>query len=183
MQCSARRAAGGASSCPATPLRPRPSACSQKGRTCSCTRRRSVRTSVPAPPTLPHSTAVQAAEIARDARVHLLALTHLSTAVLRARARPRGTGRVRRHGRAARLRRDRGPVSGAGAATSRQARCAATARRTRLRSARRLRVAPGSTNRRAARPLTLTSSPPIMKSMWIALVLMRSRSSGPTETA
>ena len=69
-----------------------------------------------------HSTAVQAAELARDAGVRLLALTHLSTALLRARARARGAGGVREHGRAARLRRDRGAVPRAWAAEARPAR-------------------------------------------------------------
>ena len=62
-----------------------------------------------------HSTARQAAEVARAAGVSLLALTHLSLALLRAGDREGGARGVRAHGRAARLRRDRGALSASAA--------------------------------------------------------------------
>ena len=66
-----------------------------------------------------HSTARQAAEIAREAEVRLLALTHLSTRYAGARDPRRGARRLRAHGRPARLRHDRGPVRREGRARAR----------------------------------------------------------------
>ncbi len=60
-----------------------------------------------------HSTAAQAAEIARDAGVRLLALCHLSTRYFPREIRDEARAVFPRHRRAARLRRDRGAVPGA----------------------------------------------------------------------
>ena len=62
-----------------------------------------------------HSTARQAAELARDAEVRLLALTHLSTRYAGGEIRDEARA-LRAHRRAARLRHDRGPVPGEGRA-------------------------------------------------------------------
>ena len=61
-----------------------------------------------------HSTARQAAEVARAAEVSMLALSHLSSQVLRARDRAGGARLLRGRDRAAGLRRDRGALSRAG---------------------------------------------------------------------
>ena len=76
---SARRGAGARSSSPATPRRRTPSSSPRIARTCSSTRRRSCTRTPTARPRPCHSTARQAAQVAADAEVGLLALTHLSS--------------------------------------------------------------------------------------------------------
>ena len=74
-----------------------------------------------------HSTAAQAAELARDAGVRLLALTHLSTRYFPRDVRDEARAMFPRHGRAARLRRDRRAVPRARRAGARQGRARARA--------------------------------------------------------
>ena len=104
--------------------------------TCSCTRRRSPRRSASARAQTGHTTARQAAEIAREAEVRLLALTHLSTRYAGARDPRRGARGLRAHGRPARLRHDRDPVPREGRADARSAGDRRARRATRLRRVR-----------------------------------------------
>ncbi len=72
-----------------------------------------------------HSTARQAAELARDAGVKLLALTHLSTRYFPREIRDEARADLREHRRPARLRRDRDPVPGTWGAAAGQGRARA----------------------------------------------------------
>ena len=72
-----------------------------------------------------HSTARQAAQLALDAGVKLLALTHLSTRYFPREIREEARADLREHRRPARLRRDRDPVPGTWGAAARQGRAGA----------------------------------------------------------
>jgi len=76
-----------------------------------------------------HSTAVEAAEVARDAGVGLLALTHLSARYFGPELAREARASLPADGRAEGLRYDRGPVPGAGRRAPRQGRGAPPARR------------------------------------------------------
>ena len=131
-----------------------------------------------------HSTALQAAEIARAAGVRLLALTHISPryfgkelaeeacAVFPATVVPRDFDVIEV------------PFAERGEPSARQGRRAPrSATRRRAQTCQSPRRRTGTSVPSACTPVTETSSEPIMKSMWIELLLIRPRSSSPTEMA
>ena len=109
---SAPRGPAGASSFPATPRPSKRCAPLAETRTCSCTRRRSARTSGIVPQT--RCTRPRARPPRSRARRRTAARADTRLAAYFGPELARRRGRLREHGRPARLRRDRGPVRRAG---------------------------------------------------------------------
>ena len=127
----------------------------------------------------------QAAELARDAGVRLLALTHVSPRYFG----PRAAAEAQEVFAATVVPRDFDVIEmpfaerGEPHLVRQGARPPRGEPRESVRAARLPPRGPAPRCLRASMPVTVTSSLPIMKSMWIALVLMRSRSSSSTATA